>query len=141
MALADTWPRLFRDAGPFNPDRRRIMYRSRLNELPTLKSRPTTVTAERYNRVRLALRRLKNPIRIELPKLRTLDFILEDEIWAIVDRDLNDIPVVAWTDFEHRTTLHKPVHCRLRYYHAHADIIMEKAQQQLAEILDERLGH
>jgi len=118
------------------------MYRSRLNELPTLKTRPATVTADRYNHVRLALRRLENPLRIELPKLRTLDFILEDDTWAIVDRDLNDMPVVAWTDFEHRSTLHEPVHCTLRYYHAHADIIMAKALERLDEILTERLaGH
>jgi hypothetical protein len=115
------------------------MYRSRLNEIPTLKSRPTTVTAERYNRVRLALRRLENPLRIELPKLRSLDLILEADIWAIVDRDLNDIPVVAWTDFEHRSSLHQPVPCMLRYYHAHADAIMEKALQKLDVILEARL--
>jgi hypothetical protein len=115
------------------------MYRSRLNEIPTLKSRPTTVTAERFNRVRLALRRLENPIRIELPKLRSLDLILEDDIWAIVDRDLNDIPVVAWTDFEHRSSLHQAVPCILRYYHAHADAIMDKALRKLDEILEARL--
>jgi hypothetical protein len=115
------------------------MYRSRLNDIPTLKTRPTTVTADRYNRVRLALRRLENPLRIELPKLRSLDFILEDEMWAIIDRDLNDIPVAAWTDFEHRSTLHQPVQCTLRYYHAHADAIIDRAMQRLDEILDARL--
>jgi hypothetical protein len=115
------------------------MYRSRLNEIPTLRSRPITVTADRYNRVRLALRRLENPLRIELPKLRSLDFILEDEMWAIIDRDLNDIPVVAWTDFEHRSTLHQPIPCMLRYYHAHADAVMDKALQKLDEILEARL--
>ena len=115
------------------------MYRSRLNEIPTLKSRPTTVTADRYNRVRLALLRLENPLRIELPKLRSLDFVLENEMWAIIDRDLNDIPVIAWTDFEHRSTLHQPVQCTLRYYHAHADAVMDKALQKLDEILEARL--
>ncbi len=115
------------------------MYRTRLNDIPTLKSLPSTVTADRYNRVRLALRRLENPLRIELPKLRSLDFILEDEIWAIVDRDLNDIPVVAWTDFEHRSALHQPVQCTLRYFHAHADVIMDKALDKLDIILEARL--
>ena len=115
------------------------MYRSRLNDLPTLKTRPTTVTADSYNRVRLALRRLENPLRIELPKLRSLDFVLEDEMWAIIDRDLNDIPIVAWTDFEHRTALHEPVHCTLRYYHAHADVVMGKALRQLDEVLTTRM--
>jgi len=116
------------------------MYRTRLNDIPTLKSLPSAVSAERFNRVRLALRRLENPLRIELPKLRTLDFILEDEMWAIVDRDLNDMPVVAWTDFEHRSTLHQPVQCMLRYYHAHADAIMDKALEKLDTILEARLA-
>ena len=116
------------------------MYRTRLNDIPTLKSLPSTVPAERFNRVRLALRRLENPLRIELPKLRTLDFILEDEMWAIVDRDLNDIPVVAWTDFEYRSSLHQPVQCTLRHYHAHADAIMDKALEKLDTILEARLA-
>ena len=116
------------------------MYRSRLNDLPTLKSQPVTVPADRYNRVRLALRRLENPLRIELPKLRSLDFLLEDEMWAIIDRDLNDMPVAAWTDFEHRTALHQPVPCTLRHYHAHADAVMDKALQKLDDILEGRLN-
>jgi len=116
------------------------MYRSRINDLPILSSRTTTVSAERYNEIRLALRRLENPLRIQLPKLRTLDFILEDELWAIVDRDLNDMPVAVWTDFEHRSTLHQPVSCTLRHYHAHADVVIDKAWDILDEILKERLS-
>ena len=116
-----------------------MMYRSRLDELPILKSRPASVDAERYNRVRLALHRLENPLRIELPELRSLDFILEDDMWAIVDRDFNDIAVVAWTDFEHRSSLHQPVHCTMRYYHAHADAVIETALQKIDEILGVRL--
>ena len=115
------------------------MYLSRLNDIPSLKSLSSTVAAECFNRVRLALVRLENPLRIALPGLRTLDFMLEDEAWAIIDRDLNDIPVLAWTDFERRSALHLPVHCTLRYYHAHADIILEKALQRLDEILTARL--
>lgn len=116
-----------------------MTYRSRLNELPVFRSRPESVDAERYNRVRLALRRLEAPLRIELPELRSLDFIVEDDMWAIVDRDLNDIPVVAWTDFEHRSTLHQPVHCTLRYYHTHADAVIETALHKLDGILEARL--
>jgi len=116
-----------------------MKYRSRLDELPVLRSRPETVNAERYNRVRLALCRLEEPLRIELPELRSLDFILEENMWAVVDRDFNDIPVVAWTDFEHRSTLHLPVHCTLRYYHAYADAVIEKALKKLDETLDAKL--
>jgi hypothetical protein len=115
------------------------MYRSRLNEIPTLKSLPGTVDAARFNRVRLALSRLENPLRLELPGLRSMDFILENQVWAIVDRNHNDIPVVAWTDFEPRETLHEPVHCIMRIYHLHADAIIDQALHKLDNILEARL--
>ena len=100
---------------------------------------PGSITAARFNRVRLALHRLENPLRIELSGLRSMDFILEDQVWAIVDRNLNDIPVVAWTDFEPRTTLHQPILCIMRIYHLHADAIIDQALQKLDDILESRL--
>ena len=115
------------------------MYKSRLNDIPTLKSLPSSVTAVRFNRVRLALNRLENPMRIELPGLRSMDFILENQVWAIVDRNHNDIPIVAWTDFEPRTTLYQPISCTIRIYHLHADAIIDQALQKLDDILDARL--
>jgi hypothetical protein len=115
------------------------MYKSRLNDIPTLKSLPGSVAAARFNRVRLALTRLENPLRIELPGLRSMDFILENQVWAIVDHNHNDIPVVAWTDFEPRTTLHQPVPCIMRIYHLHADAIIDQALQKLDNILNARL--
>jgi hypothetical protein len=116
------------------------MYKSRLNEIPTLRLLSGTVAVTRYNRVRLALKRLENPMRIELPGLRSLDFILEDQVWAIVDRNLNDIPVIAWTDFKPRASLHEPVHCTLRIYHLHADAIVEQALEKLDTILENKLN-
>jgi len=115
------------------------MYKSRLNDIPTLKSLPGNVSAARFNRVRLALHRLENPMRIELPGLRSMDFILENQVWAIVDRNHNDIPIVAWTDFEPRTTLYQPIPCTLRIYHLHADAIIDQALQKLDTILETRL--
>lgn len=115
-------------------------YRSRLNSIPSLRSTPATVPAARYNRVRLALRRLENPLRIELPGLRSLDVILEDDVWVIVDRELNDIPIVAWTGFESRSSLHTPLRCTLRHYHAHAGAILDIALNALDRILSQRLA-
>jgi len=117
-----------------------MSYRSRLNDIPILKSAATTVPAARYNRVRLALRRLENPLRIELPRLRTLDIILEDQAWAIVDRSLNDMPVVAWTDFAPRSALHTPLRCSLHYYHTHAGVLIDAALDAMDHILAERLA-
>lgn len=117
-----------------------MSFRSRLDEIPILRSAATTVPAVRYNRVRLALRRLENPLRLELPRLRSLDMILEDEAWALVDRGLNDIPIVAWTDFSPRTALHTPLHCSLHYYHGHAALVVDTALITMDHILAERLA-
>ncbi|HHM05851.1 MAG TPA: hypothetical protein ENJ19_08920 [Gammaproteobacteria bacterium] len=83
--------------------------------------------AARFNAVRLALRWTTNPQRFPIEGLRGLDMILEDGLWAIADRTLNDIPVAAWTDFEPRTSLHQPIACRLRFYHAHAGLVLDPA--------------
>ena len=89
----------------------------------------------------MALRRLRNPLRISLPKLRSLDLILEDDAWIIVDRELNDIPVLAWLDFETKSRgLHEPVVCKLNLYHAHGLIIVEKAMEAMALLIGEQLA-
>ncbi len=116
------------------------MYRSRLDDIPALRSVPYAMEARLYNQVRLALRRLDNPLRVLLKGLRSLDFLLEDEAWAVVDRSLNDVPVLAWRDFARRQDLHSPIPCRLHYYHAHADVILHKALAALESALAERLA-
>jgi len=67
--------------------------------------------------------------------------MLQKDAWIIVDRVLNDVPVVAWTDFqtEHRTTLHEPIKCRIRLYHAHGAIIMQRTLEAMELILGEML--
>lgn len=115
--------------------------KARLQELPSLKITPGQLSADHFNRVRLALLRIANPLRLELPGLRSLEMILEDELWAIIDRDLNDLPVVAWTDFASRSGLHEAVACTMRYYHAHADVVIPQALSLLDGLLDEQLGH
>lgn len=116
--------------------------RSRLDDLPVFETRQVQLRAEDYNLAHIALKRLGNPIRMELPRLRTLDLILEKDAWIVVDRSLNDIPVVAWIDFEvsHRETLHEPVACERRTYHTHALLIVNKVIEAMHLILGERLG-
>jgi len=101
----------------------------------------TAVDAKYFNRVRIALKRLENPIRYAVPGLRSLDLLVGDEVWVCVDRSLNDLPVVAWTDFDvNRGSLHEPVPCKVRYYHAYAAAVMRRSLDALEEYLDERLG-
>jgi hypothetical protein len=118
------------------------MMRSRLDDIPVFETRQVNMRAEDYNLAHIALNRLGNPIRVELPRLRTLDLILEKDAWIVVDRSLNDIPVVAWIDFmvSHRQSLHEPVTCERRTYHTHALLIVDKVIEAMHLILGERLG-
>ena len=116
--------------------------RSRLDDLPVFETRQLNLRAEDYNLVHIALKRLGDPLRVELPRLRTLDLILEKDAWIVVDRSLNDIPVVAWIDFKvsHRQSLHEPVACERRSYHTHALLIIDKVFEAMHLILGEKLG-
>jgi hypothetical protein len=115
--------------------------KSYLNDIPVYQRLETTVKAEHFNLVKIALKRLGSPIRLELPKLRTLDFLLDEETWIIVDRSLNDIPVMAWLDFETKDrSLHEPLKCRLNLYHAHATIIHSRVIEAMTLLLGEKLA-
>lgn len=114
---------------------------TRVDDVPAMYVTETAVTARHFNRVRIALRRLENPIRYAVPGLRSLDLLISDELWVCVDRSLNDLPVVAWTDFNvTRGSLHEPVPCKVRYYHAYAAAVMRRSLDALETYLDERLG-
>lgn len=113
----------------------------RLLDVPVLEMRSDTIAAERYNRVRLALLRLGAPLRLSVPGLRGIDLLLDTDAWACVDRTLDDLPVVAWVDFEkHREGLHQPVACQLRYYHVYAGMIVKTAQEAMDQMLADRLA-
>jgi hypothetical protein len=116
--------------------------RSRLDDLPAFEIRESQLRAQDYNLVQIAHKRLGSPLRIELPRLRSLDFVFENEAWAIVDRSLNDIPIIAWLNFHatHRDSLHQPISCQRRTYHTHATIIVDKALEAMHLLLGEKLA-
>jgi hypothetical protein len=116
--------------------------RSRLDDLPVFETLQGTVPAADYNLVQIALKRLGDPLRFDLPRLRTLDLILEKDAWIVVDCALNDMPVLAWLDFrtEHRANLHEPIDCERRTYHIHAPIIIDKVIEAMHLILGEQLN-
>lgn len=115
--------------------------KSKLDGIPRYSSEKTTIPAALYNIVRLALLRLEDPIRFPLPSLKNIEMILDDETWICLDSSLNDIPVLAWTDFEvtHRENLHEPINCQLLFYHQHADKIVDAVIYEVKSILDSRL--
>lgn len=101
----------------------------RIEGVPVYEQIPSRIEAKIYNEIRLGLiRQKKTSLRFTLEGLRTLDIILENDAWIVVDRSLGDAPIMAWLEFETpgRETLHAPVLCKINYYHAHASIIRER---------------
>ncbi|HEY5604042.1 MAG TPA: hypothetical protein VIM41_13130 [Gammaproteobacteria bacterium] len=116
--------------------------KSRLNDIPIIKTVPSYVGATHFNRVRLSQLRLDSSLRLELFSLRGLDILIDDDAWVCIDRTLGDLPVLAWTEFDKRNRkgLHQPVPCKLRFYHNHADLICGTVLDDLGRILERRLA-
>lgn len=114
---------------------------NRLDDVPVYALRQGKVNPTHFNHVQLALKRLGNEIRLSIPRLKHLDLILQKNAWIIVDRVLNDVPVVAWTDFQtsHRDNVHEPVLCNIKHYHANAAMIMNRSLDAMEMLLSEKL--
>jgi len=115
--------------------------KSRFSKLPIVKAAEYNVKASYYNRIRIALVRLEKPIRIELVNLGSLDMVLDDTEWVCVDKNLGDLPTVAWTDFKtgRRNSLNEAVACQIRYYNDHADLVCETALYYVYRYLEKKL--
>ncbi len=112
---------------------------TRHDEVPQLSARPGKVNALYFNHVQHALKHLGNQIRLTIPKLKHLDLIIQKDAWIIVDKVLNDVPVVAWTNFEikGRESLHEPIKCEIRYFHYAASMIMNRTLEAMELMLGE----
>lgn len=115
---------------------------SRLDDIPIYELIESSVTAPNYNLVQIAFKRLGVPIEIPLTGLRRLELILERDAWIVIDHDMNDIPILAWTDFQidGRSALHEPVFCHLKTYHMHAKIILDRVTEFMEQELAMRLA-
>ncbi|MCG6975971.1 MAG: hypothetical protein LJE56_06100 [Acidiferrobacterales bacterium] len=114
----------------------------RHEEVPVYEYRDGEIKALYFNHVQVALKRLGSEIHLPLPRLKTLELILQKDAWIIVDRAFHDIPIAAWTEFktEQRDDLHKPVKCRIRLYHASADLILDRVLEAMELLLGEELA-
>ena len=114
---------------------------TRHNEVPVYEYRDGVLDALYYNHVQVALNRLGESLRMSLPRLKTLDLILQRDAWIIVDRAFNDVPIAAWTNFDtqRRSALHAPVHCQIRLFHAHAGVILKRVLEAMELLLGEQL--
>lgn len=113
-----------------------------IREIIPIRTLPKVMQAGYYNRARLALLRLGNPLRLELHGLHGIDVIMDDYAWMAVDRNQIDLPLLAWTDFDarRRNGLHQPVACRMHLYHFHAGLIMSDVLDNLEIAIDDRLS-
>ncbi len=111
-------------------------------ETKPLRVFPKMIEAACYNRARLALIRVANPLQLTLPRHRGLRVILSDKAWLVVDSLNSDNPVLVWSDFStaDRSGLHEPVSCRLSLFHNHAGLIMGSALEALEAALAEILA-
>ena len=114
---------------------------SRVADLPVLTQREEEVSAALYNLWRRARLHFELPIRIPLPAFRGFAMIIEEHEWVCVDERQNDLPVLAWVEFEDqgRDALHVPVKCKLNYYHFAASKIRAHALEIMAKGLEQRL--
>jgi len=114
---------------------------TRIHDMPVYAARADQVEASLYNLWRRARRHLDMPLRIELPQLKQMALILEEDCWVVVDQNQYDLPVMAWVEFQDdgRSSLHTPVACTLNYYHYMASHLRQKVLLLMAEALDEHL--
>ncbi len=108
-------------------------------EVPTYSHWKASLDALHFNHVTSSLKRAGGNIRLELPRLRTLDLILQPDAWIVVDHAYNDIPVVAWCEFqvEGRNNIHLPIPCTVKLFHAHGEIIMARSIEAMELLLGE----
>ncbi len=112
-------------------------------DMLALRTLPSAIEAARFNRVRLALLRVANPLRVSLRgRVGHGDMLLGDTRWLYVDRDAGDLPLIAWTDFavRGRSALTEPVSCNVHFYHSHAGLLLGSVMSDLDDVLADLLA-
>jgi len=98
---------------------------TRLADMPIMAQRSDSIDARYFNVWQRAQKRFGNCIRLEGLGLKQLEMVMTDQYWVCVDAIQYDCPVLAWVDFkiEDRDNLHKPIPCKLNYYHFAASAV------------------
>lgn len=105
-----------------------------ISPLQTLRKK---LEARCYNDVRLAFRRVGNPLVLYPEELPTMELILEPRSWLCLDARNSGMPVLEWTGFRDRGRgLHQAVPCLLHCYHPHATMLISKVLHSLRRELD-----
>lgn len=114
---------------------------SRLGDIPVYAQRQDQVEAALYNLWRRARLRLPLPLRISLSGEPGVVMVLEEQAWICVNAWQNDLPILAWIEFDdrERSALHVPVRCKINYYHFAASRYRAKALAAMAAELERLL--
>lgn len=114
---------------------------SRVEGMPIYQQRDATITAELYNLWRRTKLHFEMPLRLSIPEHPGFIILLEEHEWVCVDERQNDMPVLAWVEFEDqgRDALHTPVQCKLNYYHFAASKVRAATLEVMEKTLQQRL--
>jgi hypothetical protein len=114
---------------------------SRVSDVPVYEQRDDAVEAKLYNLWRRAKLHFGMPLRLEFDEMPGVALILDEDEWACVNTRQNDLPLLAWVGFEGRgrDALHKPVACKLNYYHYAASRYRGKVLTLMAAALEKKL--
>ena len=115
-----------------------------LNEYTPIRVQPRELAKEDYNAIRLGILRLGNPLTLDIDDIRGLQCFLNDEAWIFIDSYINDMPLLAWTNFVPRESINAPISCELRLYHMHAGLLISRSldalQNAIHGLLREKYG-
>lgn len=114
---------------------------ARLADMPIMAQRDDHLDADVFNIWRRARNRWGSPIRLEDVGLKQMEIVLTDRYLVCVDAIRHDCPIIAWVDIEDsdRDSLHKPIPCKLNYYHFAASALRAKVLVKIKDVLGARL--
>ena len=109
--------------------------------VPALEEYAHRVPAQAYNLWRRCWSRRRAGLRFDLQGLPPMALDLEERLWVIVDTSLNDMPILAWSDFRDADrALHEAVPCTVTHFHFGASTLRDRAIERLAQRLERELG-
>lgn len=114
----------------------------RLADMPVMAQRADMIDAKVFNLWRRYRQRADAVERFKLRGLKSMRFILADTYWVVADSANYDAPVIAWIDFDSasRSSLHKPVACKINYYHFAASAVRAKTLDLMVTTFEEALN-
>jgi hypothetical protein len=115
---------------------------SRVSDVPVYVQREAELPASLYNLWRRARNHLMLPVRFPLDDHHGMVMIIEEHELVCVNETQNDLPYLAWLEFEDkgRDALHTPVRCKLNYYHYAASKFRAKSLDQMQRGLEQLLS-